>query len=87
MGLRFGFFKAKYFKLSFVSGHSRFMYVLRFILLKIHMLCMQVSSCLPNLSVRQGGSLLSYLRGLSVPQWSTSYAYLLVLCVVLFVKY
>lgn len=47
------------------------------------MLCMQVSTYLPNhLSVRQGGSLLSYLRGLSIPQRSTSYAYLPVLCVI-----
>ncbi|XP_030477599.2 pre-mRNA-processing factor 39-1 isoform X1 [Syzygium oleosum] len=43
----------------------------------------KVSTYLPNhLSVRQGGSLLSYLRGLSIPQRSTSYAYLPVLCVI-----
>lgn len=69
MGLRFGFFEAKYFKPSFVSARSRFMMCLlvNFIIFKVPMLCMQVSSYLPNhLSVRQGGSLLSYLRGLSV---------------------
>lgn len=69
MGLRFGYFKAKYFEPSFVSGRFRFVKCcIVFILFKVPMLCMQVCSCLPNhLSVRQGGSLLSYMRGLSIP--------------------
>ena len=60
MGLQFGYFKAKYFKPSFVSGQFRFVIccIVNFILFKVPMLCMQVCSCLPNhLSVRQGGSL------------------------------
>lgn len=69
MGLPFGFYKAKYFVLSFVSGHSRFMICVnsKYYSFIIPLLYMQVSSYLPNhLTVRQGGSLLSYLRGLSV---------------------
>lgn len=71
-GLRFGSLRISISNphLSLVSGCSRFMMCLYsdVILFKNPMLCMQVCSYLPNhLSVKLGGSLLSYLRGLSVP--------------------
>lgn len=61
MRLPFAFYKAKYFKLSFVSRNSGFvMSSMTIICFKVPMLCMQVCSYLPNhLSVSEGGSLLS----------------------------